>query len=156
LDFVVAPRSIVRGIHKLPAAHALVATANGGTPRPYWRLPPFGTRFISEPDALEQLDDHLARAVRRRLVADVPLGVLLSGGIDSSLVAASAARERSGIQSFSVKSDDPSFDESRHARTVADHLGTTHVEGTLAIPDALAIVERLPDILDEPIGDASN
>jgi asparagine synthase (glutamine-hydrolysing) len=106
-------------------------------------------------EAIDELAARLEVAVRRRLIADVPLGILLSGGIDSSLVAAFAARERSGIRTFSVRFSDPSFDESSHARMVANHLGTEHVEEELDVRRAADIVGDLGGILDEPIGDAS-
>jgi asparagine synthase (glutamine-hydrolysing) len=155
LEYVVAPNTILRDVHKLPAAHAVVASARGLETVRYWRLRVGGARPASQAAAIEELSQRLEAAVRRRLVADVPLGVFLSGGIDSSLVTAFAARERSGIQTFSVRFTDPSFDESKHAREVAAHLGTTHVEGELSIAEAAKIVETLGDILDEPVGDGS-
>jgi asparagine synthase (glutamine-hydrolysing) len=110
---------------------------------------------VAEAEAIEELTARLATAVRRRLVADVPLGVFLSGGLDSSLITAFAAREHGGIRTFSVRFTDPSFDESGHARQVAAHLGTTHVEDELNLSEAASIVETLGDVLDEPVGDAS-
>jgi asparagine synthase (glutamine-hydrolysing) len=157
LEYVVAPRTLLRGVCKLPAAHALVATARGSEVFRYWQLR-VGPSVEPAPRpevVIEELTARLERAVRRRLVADVPLGVLLSGGIDSSLVTAFAARERSGIHTFSVRFEDPSFDESAHAREVAAHLGTRHVEGELRLSEAVGIVETLGDVLDEPVGDGS-
>ncbi|HEX7836933.1 MAG TPA: asparagine synthase (glutamine-hydrolyzing) [Kofleriaceae bacterium] len=159
LEYVVAPRTILAGVHKLPAAHALVASARGAETVRYWQLGVGGARPGSEAEApeaaIEALTARLTAAVRRRLVADVPLGVLLSGGIDSSLVTAFAAREQSGIRTFSVRFTDPSFDESQYARQVAAHLGTTHVEEELSLAEAVKIVGTLGDVLDEPVGDGS-
>ncbi|HUJ59642.1 MAG TPA: asparagine synthase (glutamine-hydrolyzing) [Kofleriaceae bacterium] len=155
LEYVVAPRTIIAGVRKLPPAHALVLDEFDAELRPYWQLRVEGTRQVGEAEAIAELTSRLETAVERRLVSDVPLGVLLSGGIDSSLVTAFAARARAGIETFSVRFDDPSFDESGHARKVAAHLGTTHHEEPLGVATAAGIVSELGDILDEPIGDAS-
>jgi asparagine synthase (glutamine-hydrolysing) len=155
LEYVVAPRTILSGVTKLEPAHVAVASARGFDQHAYWELHVEGTRQISEREAIEELTVRLETAVRRRLISDVPLGVFLSGGIDSSLVTAFAARERSGIRTFSIRFTDPSFDESAHARAVAQHLGTTHLEEELDVREAASIVAGLGDILDEPIGDGS-
>ncbi|HMG20816.1 MAG TPA: asparagine synthase (glutamine-hydrolyzing), partial [Kofleriaceae bacterium] len=167
LEYVVAPRTILRDVCKLPAAHALIASERGCETRRYWQLRVGGgpangaaTAGPRGPDGmpagvLDELEARLQLAVRRRLVSDVPLGVFLSGGIDSSLVTAFAARERSGIRTFSVRFADPSFDESHYARQVAAQLGTEHVEDELSLGEAVKIVETLGDVLDEPIGDGS-
>ncbi|HTR55732.1 MAG TPA: asparagine synthase (glutamine-hydrolyzing) [Kofleriaceae bacterium] len=155
LEYVVAPRTILAGVRKLEAGHALVATARGVDTFRYWQLHVTGERRVSEQAAIDELDARLRTSVQRRLVSDVPLGVFLSGGIDSSLVTAFAARERAQVRTFSVRFTDPSFDESAHAREVARHLGTTHVEEVLDVGEAARLVGSLGDVLDEPIGDAS-
>jgi asparagine synthase (glutamine-hydrolysing) len=155
LEYVVAPRTILRGVTKLPPAHAMVINGPDARTWRYWDLRVEGTRRVSEAEAIDELTARLTTAVRRRLISDVPLGVFLSGGIDSSLVTAFAARERAGIRTFSVRFSDPSFDESAHARRVAEHLGTEHLEAELDVQRASGIVQNLGDILDEPIGDAS-
>jgi asparagine synthase (glutamine-hydrolysing) len=105
---------------------------------------------------LEQLESLLAAAVRRRLISDVPLGAFLSGGIDSSTVVALMQRQATGpVKTFNIGFREGSFDESRHARDVAVHLGTEHHERTFLPSDMLALVPRLADFLDEPLGDAS-
>jgi asparagine synthase (glutamine-hydrolysing) len=151
LDYVVAPRTMLAGVDKLPAAHARAISARRDDTTRYWQLRIGG----GKPGDVDELAARVAAAVKKRLVADVPLGVLLSGGLDSSLVTAFAARERAGIHTFSVRFSDPSFDESRYARDVAAHLGTTHVEDELDVTRAADIVGELGGILDEPIGDAS-
>lgn len=105
--------------------------------------------------AVDQLDARLRQSVTARLVADVEVGVLLSGGIDSSLVAAHAAAVHPGVHSFSVAIDDPARDESAHASAVADRLGTTHHTIRVTDADALAVVEQLPEVYDEPFADSS-
>jgi len=106
--------------------------------------------------ASAQLLVELRRSVRERLVSDVPLGVFLSGGIDSSSVAALAAEERGGdIDTFSIGFDDPSFDESPMARLVAKHIGSRHHEERISAQAALELMPDIGKLLDEPIGDAS-
>jgi asparagine synthase (glutamine-hydrolysing) len=98
----------------------------------------------------------LKESVKRRLISDVPLGVFLSGGIDSSTITALAQREVPGkIRTFSIGFEDPSFDESKYASLASKHIGTEHHEQTMVPADLLNIVPGLPDILDEPMADAS-
>lgn len=156
-EYVPAPHAILEGVHKLPPAHMLVA--EGGETRifPYWRLDlTERSPAPSEADALAELEERLAAAVKRRLLSEVPLGVFLSGGIDSSTVAALAAEAVPGkLKTFSIGFTDASFDESAHARKVAKHLGTDHHEDILNPQALLELVPRLTQLLDEPFGDAS-
>lgn len=110
----------------------------------------------SEQEHLDRIDDLLRRAVRSRMVADVPLGAFLSGGVDSSAVVA-LMQEQSGrpIRTFSVGSHDPGYDESSFARAVAQHLGTQHTEVMLGDGDVAALVPRIIAGLDEPLADPS-
>ena len=103
----------------------------------------------------EQLLAVLRESVRKELISDVPLGVFLSGGIDSSAVAAMMQQLGGDVKSFSVGFTDRSFDESAYARRVARHLGTDHHELTLEPDMLLGLIPRLPALLDEPLGDAS-
>ncbi len=158
-EFVPSPGSIVRGIKKLEPGHTLtwsVAEA-AHTLRRYWspqlNLDGGGSGGIDE--ECEKLRSVLRESVRKELISDVPLGVFLSGGIDSSAVAAMMTQLGGEVKSFSVGFADRSFDESAHARTVARHLGTEHHELTLEPGMLLDLVPRLPDLLDEPLGDAS-
>jgi asparagine synthase (glutamine-hydrolysing) len=112
-------------------------------------------RRLSLNDECEQLRSVLRESVRKELISDVPLGVFLSGGIDSSAVAAMMAQLGGEVKTFSVGFADRSFDESAHARLAARHLGTDHHELTLEPRMLLDLVPRLPDLLDEPLGDAS-
>ncbi|HXU70143.1 MAG TPA: asparagine synthase (glutamine-hydrolyzing) [Polyangia bacterium] len=163
LEYVVAPRTILAGVCKLPPATLLSFDADGHPrERRYWTLRVDGgarstaARGRAAVDAAAvDLEALLQSAVRRRLVADVPLGIFLSGGVDSSTVAALAARERAGIETFSVAFADPSFDERTHARAVAAHLGTRHHEEELSLAEAARIVGELGSILDEPVADGS-
>jgi asparagine synthase (glutamine-hydrolysing) len=156
LEYVVAPRTILAGVHKLPPATQLSFAADGRvTTSRYWELRVDGdANTLTLDQATAELEARLAAAVRKRLVADVPLGIFLSGGVDSSTVAALAARERA-IDTFSIRFTDPSFDESRFARLAATHLGTRHHEEELSLEEAARIVGDLGAILDEPVADGS-
>src|ERR1700694_4860474 len=159
-EFVPSPSSIVRGINKLQPAHTLTWSVQEGTcrQRRYWspqlNLDRTADHRSIEVDC-EELRSVLRESVRKELISDVPLGVFLSGGIDSSAVAAMMTQLGGDVKSFSVGFADRSFDESAHARLVANHLGTEHRELTLEPGMLLDLVPRLPDLLDEPLGDAS-
>ena len=159
LEFVPSPRSIVRGVGKLPPAHTLEWTLGRGEHHlhRYWS-PTLGVgdgRARRLDEQCEQLRAVLRESVRKELIADVPLGVFLSGGIDSSAVTAMMSQLGGDVKSFSVGFAERSFDESRHAREVARHLGTDHHELTLEPSMLLDLIPRLPTLLDEPMGDAS-
>jgi len=153
-DFIPAPNSIFSDIRKLPAAHMAVFDQHGLTVKRYWQ-PPIPESRQDYEAAKEQLSDLLSDSVRLRLVSDVPLGAFLSGGIDSSLVAAlmtQAASER--IKTFSVTFPGTSHDESKWSRLASGHLGTDHHEysSPLDIQEILPLVVRH---FGEPFGDSS-
>jgi asparagine synthase (glutamine-hydrolysing) len=155
-EYVPAPHSILRAVRKLPAGHWLTYADGRVKLEPYWDIHFRRDRVVEEPDAVEALRVALDLSVKRHLVSDVPLGVFLSGGIDSGAVAAFAARHFPGrLKTFSIGFDDPSFDETAHARQVARALDTDHHEEVLSPRAALDLVARLPELLDEPLGDAS-
>lgn len=160
--YVPAPHTIYRGIHKLEPGHIVRIGAEGtiGTPEPYWSyldVVSRGATFDGSPDeAVGELDRLLRRSVRRRLVADVPVGAFLSGGIDSSTIVAVAQQESSQpVRTFTIGSGSADYDESSDARTVAEHLGTEHTELMVSDADAMAVVEQLGAIYDEPFADSS-
>jgi len=156
-DYVPAPLSIYEGISKLPAAHTLTLEAGKGKVERYWKLS-YQTRepVPSVSEAAEQLRELLADSVRMRLVSDVPLGVLLSGGIDSSLVTALAVRASSEtVKTFSISFAEASFDESQYARAVAKFLGTDHHEERFSASLAANLVGEIGSWMDEPISDPS-
>ena len=161
LEFVPSPRSIVRGISKLPPAHTLEWYLGSGMHRlhRYWSPTlsddSAGSRPGDVDERAEELCAVMRESVRKELISDVPLGVFLSGGIDSSAVAAMMAQLGSDVKSFSVGFAERSFDESRYARQVARHLGTDHHELTLEPAMLLDLIPQLPTLLDEPLGDAS-
>jgi asparagine synthase (glutamine-hydrolysing) len=154
--FVPGDRSILAGVRKLPPAHALllnVATGDFNVWR-YWR-PPELSPTSDEAELLDELEAVLANAVRRQLIADVPLGVMLSGGVDSSLVTAFAVRAASTIKTFTVRfPGHRDQDETQHARLIASHYSTDHVELDAGVID-VGVLEPLARQFDEPLIDSS-
>jgi asparagine synthase (glutamine-hydrolysing) len=153
-EYIPAPRSIFQDIHKLLPGHILMLQEGHAAIRQYWDL-----RFhtVEEPEAElgDALYDLLQDAVRMRLVSDVPLGALLSGGIDSSsIVCLMSEIMDQPVQTFCIGFDDPSYNESTYARRVAAHFGTEHHELTIQ-PDVVTLVEGLVRYLDEPLADVS-
>jgi len=160
--YIPAPKALYKNTFKLPHGHHL--TFNLGTAE---RTVERYHNFCIEPDAAmenrrendlaDELRSHLDRAVQRRLVSDVPLGVFLSGGIDSSVVLALAARHRraDSIQTFTIGFNEASFDESPYARQMAKHIGTHHHERILGIHEARDQYARVLAHMDEPMADPS-
>lgn len=128
LEYVPAPNTIFKSIKKLEPGHYLVYRNGHAEIKRYWDIPliDFPVSARTEDEYVEELREILERAVRSRLVADVPVGVFLSGGIDSGLVAALAARADSRIECFSIGFDEQSFDESPHANSIAKALNLNH------------------------------
>jgi asparagine synthase (glutamine-hydrolysing) len=158
-EYVPTPRTIFAGIKKLPPGHFLTFENHVARLEPYWDMsfkPGEGDRGRSTGDYAAEFRDVLKEAVRLELLSDVPLGVLLSGGIDSSSVAAAMVElSPAKVKSFSIVFEDPSFDESRYARQVARQLGTDHHELLLDADMTLELVQCLGDFLDEPLSDSS-
>ncbi len=156
-DYVPAPASIYKNIYKLPAAHLLVLEKGEIKTRRYWNLSFHrngNTPTIEK--AAADLRELLADAVRLQLVSDVPLGILLSGGVDSSTVAAFATQFSSErVKTFSIGFEEDSFDESKYARQVAAHLGTEHYEEKLSVEKAADLISEIGTWLDEPMSDGS-
>ena len=156
-DYVPAPFSIHKDIFKLPAAHMMTVENGQVKTRRYWNLS--WKKDLSRADfseAVSELEGLLADAVRMRMVSDVPLGILLSGGIDSSTVAAFASRfATEKVKTFSIGFEEDSFDESRYARMVASHLGTEHHEERLSVEGAADLITDIAEWLDEPLSDGS-
>ena len=154
-EWVPAPHSIVRAVRKLPPGHRLVYTGGEAKVEQWWDVR-YGGGSREEVVGMAHLAAALDLSVRQHLLADVPLGVFLSGGVDSATVAAIARGYTSGrIQTFSIGFEDRSFDESAYARAVAEALGTDHHEQIVGPRAALELVDGLGDLVDEPLGDAS-
>ena len=159
--YVPAPRSIYRDVKKLQPGSILTITRNGEAKETrYWNAEEIHARVErftgSEDDALAALETLMSDSVALRMISDVPLGVFLSGGVDSSLIAALMQRNASGpIHTFTIGFEDPNFDEARFGRDVARHLGSQHDELYVRHADALALVPELPRVYDEPFADTS-
>lgn len=154
--FITQNRSIYKGVAKLLPGHRATVTQDGVSVRRFW-CPDYATKEKRTPDEwVDGIDHHVRQAVRRRLVADVPLGAFLSGGVDSSVVCAVMAAEAAGRpKTFTVGfRDSPDHDERQHARAVASHIGSEHTE---LVAEA-EVFARLPHIVwqfGEPFGDSS-
>ncbi|MEH6590017.1 MAG: asparagine synthase (glutamine-hydrolyzing) [Halioglobus sp.] len=163
-NYVPAPFSIYEGIFKLPAGTFLQLQAGQRDTKPvtYWSLAEVAERGTEAPfggsddDALAALENHLGAAVRGQMLSDVPLGALLSGGIDSSLIAAlMQSNSQKPVNTFTIGFNEREYDEATHARAVAKHLGTNHTELRLNGNEALSLVPELPTMYDEPFADSS-
>jgi asparagine synthase (glutamine-hydrolysing) len=152
-QYVPAPRSIFREVTKLPPASWVMVDLDSGAmsePTTFWSLPAGGA-----PAGPEEVVETIRTAVRRRLIADVPVGAFLSGGTDSSLVVAAMCAAAADVRTFSIGFADPRFDESNYAKAVAAHLGTHHTHEQLEWRDAMALVPSLATSYDEPFADSS-
>lgn len=163
-DYVPAPRSVWMGISKLEAAHYLQVAEGGrplGPPTPYWSFEECARRGSEDqrpaaPQLENDLDALLRDAVAKRMIADVPLGAFLSGGIDSSLIVAlMQAQSARKVRTFTIGFAETEFNEAPKAAAVASHLGTEHTELYVSPQDALDLVPKLPEFWDEPFGDSS-
>lgn len=157
--YVPAPWSIFRGIAKLSPGRILTIDASGAAAmNTYWdpaRIAESVELFRgSDEEALDQVESLLADSVRLRLIADVPLGVFLSGGIDSPLVTALMRREGGSVSTFTIGFEGVA-DEAGPAAAIARHLGTNHTEHIVTSEEALDLIPRMSEIYDEPLGDSS-
>jgi asparagine synthase (glutamine-hydrolysing) len=165
LSYVPAPHSIYRGIRQLPPG-CLVRLSEESqalpTPVPYWSARQVARQGQSslfkgtEGEAVAELEKRLREAVGLRMVADVPLGAFLSGGVDSStVVALMQAQSNRPVKTFSIGFHEAGYNEAEYARKVARHLGTDHTELYITAGEAQAVIPRLPTIFDEPFSDSS-
>lgn len=163
--YVPAPATIYQGVYKLPPGHFLTIrnpAAPLPAPEPYWSAitaahdGAASQLEVSDEEAVNQLDTLLREAIRLRLESDVPLGALLSGGIDSATVVSIMQEMMSQpVRTFTIGFDRPEHDEAEHARAIARHIGTDHTELRVTGRDALDVVPLLPDMFDEPLADPS-
>ncbi len=154
--YIPDPATAFLGIQKLPPGHLLEFEKGELRVRPYWDLPEYGTYSpATEEECLEELEKHLAEAVRLRLIADVPIGALLSGGTDSSTIVALMARAMDRpVKTFTIGFKQADFNEAPYARFVAEKFGTEHHELILE-PKVAETVEALARSTEEPFGDSS-
>src|SRR5574341_1166538 len=164
--YIPAPYSIYKDVYKLPQGTILTISPDepGSLPEPrsYWSAREVAERGMAEPfrgseeEAVEALEALLKDAVGLRMIADVPLGAFLSGGIDSStVVALMQAQSNRPVRTFSIGFREQDYDEADHARAVAQHLATDHTELYVTPQEAMAVIPRLPALYDEPFADSS-
>jgi asparagine synthase (glutamine-hydrolysing) len=156
--YVPSPHTIYAKAHKLPPAHYLLFENNRVTVTRYWDPVPFALApsTLDDGAAEAELEKRLSTAVRQRMIADVPLGAFLSGGIDSSLVVAFMQElSPTPVRTFTIRFENAEFNEADHAAAVARHLHTEHFEETCDDRQMLAVVDQLADMYDEPFGDSS-
>ena len=155
--YVPSPYTIYQGVSKLPPAHHLIYESGRTTVRRYWDPLDHALEVPRHAaDAEAELESRLKTAVQQRMIADVPVGAFLSGGIDSSLVAALMTEQNPGTtRTFTIRFENPAFNEADHAAAVARHLGCEHHEQTCGEKEMLDVVGRLPDMFDEPFADSS-
>lgn len=163
-NYIPAPYSIHQGILKLPPGTwlQLVQGQRDAQPQAYWSLAEVAERGVANPftgsdsEAIDELARLMGKAVAGQQVADVPLGALLSGGIDSTVVTAlMQAQSRRPIRTFTIGFEDKTYDEGTYAHAIAMHLGTEHTELQLSAADALSLIPKLPAMYDEPFADSS-
>ena len=154
--YIPDPRTAFQKIHKLPAGHLMEYCKGEVKIRQYWDLPEYGTHpAMSEEECLDELERQLQEAVRIRLISDVPLGALLSGGVDSSIIVALMARaSSSAVKTFSIGFQAEHFNEAEYARQVAERFGTDHHELVLD-PNLDETLSYLSGMMEEPFGDSS-
>lgn len=164
-NYIPAPHSIFREIHKVLPAHWIAVKLNDTSfeinEHCYWDSKSIAEDAFSNPvssaeEALAGAEERLAASVERQMVADVPLGAFLSGGVDSSLVVALMQRaSRQPVKTFTIGFWERAFNEAEHAKKIANHLGTEHTELMVTPGDALRVIPQLPAIYDEPFADSS-
>jgi asparagine synthase (glutamine-hydrolysing) len=162
-NYIPCPQTIYEGVHKLPPG-CLLRIDERGTPEvdPYWSLEQvaregqLARNGCSDAEIIDGLETLLSDAVRRRMVADVPLGAFLSGGVDSStVVALMQQNSERPVRTFSIGFHEEGFDEARYAKEVARHLGTDHTELYVSEDHAQEVIPNLPEMYDEPFADSS-
>lgn len=163
-NYVPAPYSIHQGIQKLLPGHLLSVSVRAREPvlEPYWSMESIAVEGVADPfqgadgEAVDALETLLRDAVGQQMMADVPLGAFLSGGIDSStVVALMQAQSSRPVRTFSIGFDETGYNEAVHAKAVAAHLGTEHSELYVTPGQALDVIPRLPEVYSEPFADSS-
>ncbi len=161
-----APYSIYQGIHKLPPGHMVQIRqgddAGEAIPKAYWALNDVIESGLANPfvgsdgEAVSALEQRITQSVKGQMLADVPLGAFLSGGVDSSTVVALMQQQSSQpVRTFAIGFNEPGYNEAQYAKEVAEHLGTNHTELYVGTQDALSVIPDLPGIYCEPFADSS-
>ncbi|MDB4349694.1 asparagine synthase (glutamine-hydrolyzing), partial [Omnitrophica bacterium] len=152
--YIPAPRTMFKGIRQLMPAHYLVHDGKDIKIKRYWRLSYGNKTPLSLPECEEKLYGLLTEATRMRLISDVPLGALLSGGVDSSCIVALMSGLSKNVKTFSIGFENEKFDELKHAKLISERFGTEHQE-FIVRPNAVEILPKLAWYYDQPFGDSS-
>jgi len=152
--YVAAPRTIFKNIRKLQPSESLVWKDHSIRSWRFWQIPEVTTSLPDTPEQRDRRFQLVKTAVKRRLIADVPVGAFLSGGLDSSVIVALASQEVAELHTFSIGYGEPDFDELQYARLVSKHFATTHHEFVIR-PNAETLIEEVIEATDEPIADSS-
>ena len=163
--YIGAPYTIFENTHKLLPGHYLEIDLKGNIEiKPYWKVEDYLLKGIEnrekwlkrgEEELTQELEDLLTESFKLRMVADVPVGMFLSGGIDSSLVCALLTKEGYNLKTFTIGFHERGYNEAPYAKKIAEHLGTEHIELYCTPKEAFEIIPKLPDLYDEPFGDSS-
>lgn len=163
--YIPAPYSIFENVRKLKPGHFLVLDQKGNIEEfPYWKVEDYFLKGKEEKDKwlkrseeelAQELEEILTESFKLRLVSDVPVGMFLSGGIDSSTVCALLSKEGIKLKTFTIGFYEKEYNEAEYAKKVAEHLGTEHTELYCTSKEAFEIIPKLPEIYDEPFGDSS-
>lgn len=165
-NYIPAPHSIYQGIGKLPAGHCVQipygAGPNDVKPKPYWRFNDAIEQGLAHPfagsdtEAVDALEQQLSLSIADQMLADVPLGAFLSGGVDSSTIVALMQKQcKQPVRTFAIGFNEPGYNEAEYAKQVAKHLGSQHTELYVGASEALAVIPKLPTIYCEPFADSS-
>jgi len=155
LGYLLGNNSLISNIKRLQPGHSALFNLNDGELKEwkYWQLPKFEISNITNEVILDDIESLLTISVKRQLISDVPIGVLLSGGVDSSLITALAAKNSNSIRTFTVRNTNKLFDESKHAKIISDYFSTNHTE--LVLDTGNLDLENIINQVDEPLGDSS-
>ena len=163
--YISAPYTIFENTYKLLPGHYLEIDLLGNIEqKPYWKVEDYLLRGVenrekwlkrNEEELIQELEDLLTESFKLRMVADVPVGMFLSGGIDSSLVCALLTKEGYNLKTFTIGFHERGYNEAPYAKKVAEHLGTEHIELYCTPKEAFEIIPKLPHLYDEPFGDSS-
>lgn len=158
VGFIPEPQTIYENIHKFPAGSYGILKENHFTIKKYWNISKHinAQTINNEKEAKEKLKELITDSVRYRLVSDVPFGVFLSGGIDSSLVAATAQHITGNIKTFSIGFQESKYNEAPYAKAVADYINTKHTEYTVTYNEAITLINDIIAQYDEPFADSSS
>lgn len=155
LDYIPTPKTIFKDVWKLEPATYLTYKNNTVKKNQFWSPEKLNLENLTEEEVLEKVKTEIDDAVKKRLVSDVPLGLFLSGGLDSTIIAESASRQKNGLEAFTLGFEDSSYNETNNARKIAEILGLKHRIEILSEGKVLEMLDEAVDLLDEPLADPS-